>query len=205
MSVHIRRVVIGLTVALGFAHTHAVAQSRSHDVMWRWTGVGTIPCSGVGTPVTFTVIVDATFEGPQSESAPDVAILKNLSARAYSPAFRNGGAMFSLSADVVPTPPVTTGRRDDFNTVQAQRSRIRFVQPTGASIGTPPAPEESARLVLGVIRVARSSAIKFTAAAGVTTASGTCFFGTSTYQTPTVATLQASPPPAAPQGLRIKP
>ena len=205
MSATIRGVVIGLTVALGFAPTPAVAQSRSHDVMWQWTGVGTTPCNGAGTPVTFTVTVDATVEGPQSERASDLAILKNLSARAYSPAFKNRGPMFSLSADVVPTPPVTTGRRDDFNKVQAQHSGIRFVPPTESSIGTPRAPEESARLVLGPIRVARSSAIKFTAAVGVTTASGTCFFGTSTYQTPTVATLQASPPPAAPQGLRIKP
>jgi len=203
--------VIRLTVALGFAVTNAAAQSISQqsisqDVTWRWTGGRTTPCSGMGTVGTFTVVVNATVDVPRSDGAPNDAILKNVSASAQSPGFRNGTAIFSLSADLVPAPPVTTGRGKDVNKVQTSRTVIRFVKPTASSVGTPRAPEDSERLVLGVMRVARGSAIRFTAAAGViTAASGTCLFGTSTYDTPILAELKAFPPPAAPQGLRVIP
>lgn len=200
-----QRAVIGCAMAGGLAVTGAAAQSTSRDVTWRWTGGGTTACSVGGTQGTFTVFVDATVEVPKSEAALNVAILKDVSARAQSLGFKNGTAVFSLSADVVPAPPANTGRGRDVNQIPALRTVIRFGKPSSPSVDTLRAPEDSERLVLRAMRLAMDSSIKFTAAAGVITASGTCLFGTSTYDSPTLAALHATPPPAAPSGLRVIP
>jgi hypothetical protein len=146
---------------------------------------------------------NATFEEPRSEGAPSMAILRNVSAHAYSLGFQNGRAVFSLSADVVPIPAVT-GRGTGATKEPAVRT-LRFAPAPSPSLDTPRKPDESGRLVAGETRLAMGSAIRFTATAGVSSASGTCSFGTSTFDTPTVAALLATSPPAAPSGLRVRP
>ena len=206
MSSSIRRVAFGLTVALGFSAPSVSAQSASEDVTWRWTGGQTTTCNGIGTGAPFSVVVNATIEIPKFEGPTNFVILKNVSATARSPEFRNRQVFLSLSADVVAVPPGATRRgRNDYTKDQAKRTVVTFVKPSAPPAGAPRGLEESERLVLRVMRVARGSSIKLTATESVATDSGTCLFGTSTYNTPLLADPPSLSPPAAPTGIRIVP
>jgi hypothetical protein len=205
MSSSIRRVAFGLTVALCFSASVA-AQPASENVTWRWTGDRTTTCNGIGTGAPFTVVVNATLEIPKFEGPTNFVILKNVSATARSPEFRNRQVFLSLSADVVAVPPGATRRaRNDYTKDQAKRTVVAFVKPSEPPAGAPRGLDESERLVLREMSVARGSAIKLTATESVATNSGTCLFGTSTYYTPLLAEPPALSPPAAPTGIRIVP
>jgi hypothetical protein len=196
MSSKNQRAAVGFTVALSFCAASIGAQSTSQDVTWRWTGGRTTPCNGIGVLGTFTIVVKATVDVPKFEGPTNFMILKNVSASAHSPGFRNGKAFLTLSADLVAV---------DDTKAQAKRTVVNFATPTEPLVGVARGIEESERLVLPVMRVVRGSAIKLTAAAGVTTNSGTCLFGTSTYNTPPLTEPPLLSPPAAPTGIRIVP
>jgi hypothetical protein len=202
----IQRLAFVLTVALGFSAPSVAAHSTSEDVTWRWTGGGTTTCNGIGTGAPFTVVVNATIEVPRFEGPTNFVILKNVSATAHGPEFRNEKVFLSVSADLVAVPRGATRRgRSDYTKDQAKRTVVTFVKASEASAGAPRGLGESERLMLRVMRVATGSAIKLTAAERVATNSGTCLLGSSTYNTPLLADPPSLSPPAAPMGIRIVP